>query len=52
MLVQFKQTADIIEGSAAADLLINYNNIDKVDWERETSRNFASYAWFNFSIYL
>ncbi|XP_074563233.1 LOW QUALITY PROTEIN: uncharacterized protein LOC141819877 [Curcuma longa] len=33
MLVQFKQTADIIEGSAAADLLINYNNIDKVMWE-------------------
>ncbi|WOK94697.1 hypothetical protein Cni_G03402 [Canna indica] len=33
MLVQFKQTEDIIEGSVVADLLVNYNNIDKVMWE-------------------
>lgn len=33
MLVQSKQTEDVLEASAIADLLANYNNIDKVMWE-------------------
>ncbi|CAL9110355.1 unnamed protein product [Musa acuminata var. zebrina] len=33
MLIQFNRTEDVTEGSAVADLLINYNNIDKVMWE-------------------
>ncbi|EEE67937.1 hypothetical protein OsJ_25824 [Oryza sativa Japonica Group] len=33
LLVQFSQMSDRIEVSAFVDLLVNYNNIDKVMWE-------------------
>ncbi|KAJ0968632.1 hypothetical protein J5N97_025549 [Dioscorea zingiberensis] len=33
LLLKFNQTGDIMEGSIMSDLLINYNNIDKVVWE-------------------
>ncbi|PKA51468.1 hypothetical protein AXF42_Ash002833 [Apostasia shenzhenica] len=33
MVIQSKQTEDSLEGSVITNLLINYNNIDKVMWE-------------------
>lgn len=30
ILVEFRRTEDVLEGFADADLLVNYNNIDKV----------------------
>ncbi|XP_008812811.3 uncharacterized protein LOC103723626 isoform X2 [Phoenix dactylifera] len=33
ILVEFTRTEDVLEGLADADLLVNYNNIDKVMWE-------------------
>ncbi|XP_019702812.1 uncharacterized protein [Elaeis guineensis] len=33
ILVEFRRTEDVLEGLADADLVVNYNNIDKVMWE-------------------
>lgn len=59
ILVEFRRTEDVLEGLTSADLLVNYNNIDKVMWEPfiepwsfqiKTVRKYAGNALLNASM--